>query len=507
MNAPGPRSFQSSLVWCRLIIAGWVPNVVTSGRADMRTPSRTTPAESPSLTAEDSHPGRQPKGQPQELKRALGLWEATSIAIGIMIGSAIFIVPAEITREVGTERTALLVWVVAGVLSLFGALSFAELAAMLPQAGGQYIYLREAYGPLVSFLCGWTFFLAVQSGSIATVAVGFAQYLGEFFTIEAWQQKIAAIAVIALLTGVNYRGVEEGGRIQSIVTGLKLGAMVALVLLGYVLVHGARGGPHSLPTASGPAFLSSFGVAMVAAFWAYDGWNNVTFAAGEVTRPERNLPLALILGTAVVILVYVGLSSVYYHVLAVDEVANSPRVAADAALRIFGRSGSRLVTLAIIISMFGSANGMVLAGARVYYAMAQDRLFFRWCAAVHPRFRTPHLSLLLQAAWSAVLVLLGRYDQLFTYVIFAAWIFYALTAFAVVILRRKMPDLPRPYRVSGYPFVPAIFVLAAVWFIGNTLVEKPAETGWGSLIVGLGVPVYFIWSRNRGACSGSGSKG
>jgi basic amino acid/polyamine antiporter, APA family len=452
------------------------------------------PAETQPLSEHSSRKDLPTTAQ-QSLKRALGLWEATSIVIGIMIGSAIFIVPAEITREVGNERAALLVWTVAGLLSLFGALSFAELAAMLPQAGGQYVYLRRAYGPLVSFLCGWTFFLAVQSGSIATVAVGFAQYLGYFFPLQSWQQKAAAVAAIALLTAINYRGVKAGGMVQSMVTGLKLGAMVAIVLLGYALVRGTPSTLRSLPTPSGSGFVVSFGVAMVAALWAYDGWNNVTFAAGEVERPERNLPLALILGTAAVMVVYLGLSSVYYHLLPLDRIAASPRVAAEASMRMFGRLGSHLVTFAIIISMFGSVNGMVLAGARVYYAMAKDGLFFRWCGAVHPEFRTPHLSLLLQAAWSAVLVLLGRYDQLFTYVIFAAWVFYALTAFAVVVLRWKLPDLPRPYRVWGYPLVPAVFVLAAVCFIANTLKQKPLEAGWGGMIVGLGVPVYFIWNR------------
>lgn len=432
--------------------------------------------------------------QPQ-LLRVLGLWETTAIVIGIMIGSAIFIVPAEITREVGNPRWALVVWTATGALSLFGALSFAELAAMMPQAGGQYVYLREAYGSLVSFLCGWTFFLAVQSGSIATVAVGFAQYLGDFFPISPWQQKAAAAAAIVLLTAINYRGVREGGWVQSVMTGLKVGAMVALVILGYALVRGTPAGISSLTTPSGTGFLSSFGVAMVAALWAYDGWNNVTFAAGEVKRPERNLPLALILGTVAVIAIYLGLNLVYYHVLSLPEIARSTRVAADAGVRIFGRAGSHLVTLAIIIAMFGSVNGMVLAGARVYYAMAQDGLFFRWCAAVHPRFRTPHLALILQGVWAVVLVALGRYEQLFTYVIFAAWVFYALTAFAVIVLRRKKPDLPRPYRVFGYPLVPMIFVLTAAWFIMNTWVERPAEAGIGSLIVAVGVPVYLIWKR------------
>ncbi len=441
-----------------------------------------------------------------QLLRALGPWPATSIVIGIMIGSAVFIVPAEITREVGSQGWALAVWITTGILSLFGALSFAELAAMMPLAGGQYVYLREAYGSLVSFLCGWTFFLAVQSGSISAVAAGFAQYLGDFLSLSVAQEKWAAAAVIVVLTAINYRGVKEGGAVQSVLTGLKVGAMASLIALGFLLVHGSPGGLRSVPVPAGGRFAASFGVAMVAALWAYDGWNNVTFAAGEVASPERNLPLALILGTGVVVAIYAGLNLVYYHVLPLEAIASSQRVAADAAAVILGRSGSHAVALAILIAMVGSANGMVLAGARIYYAMAADGLFFRWCASVHPRFRTPHLALVVQAGWAIVLVLLGRYEQLFTYVIFAAWIFYSLTAFAVIILRRRRPEAVRPYRVWGYPWVPVVFVLAGAMFVLNTLREKPVEAGWGSLIVAVGAPVYWLWKRFSRTTSGAATK-
>ena len=430
------------------------------------------------------------------LLRALGLWETTAIVMGIMIGSAIFIVPAEVTREVGSERAALCVWIISGLLSLFGALSFAELAAMFPQAGGQYVYLREAYGHLVSFLCGWTFFLAVQSGGISTVAVGFAQYLAEFFPISPGQQKLAGSLAIVALTAINYRGVREAGWVQSVLTGAKVGAMVALVALGYALVHGPASGTVTLPTPSGWGFLSSFGVAMVAAFWAYDGWNNGTFAADEVKNPERNIPLGLILGTAAVVVIYILLNLVYYHVLPLLTVAQSPRVAAEAGMRLFGRAGAHWVTLAIIVAMLGCVNGMVLAGARVYYAMARDGLFFRWCGIVHPTFRTPHLSLLFQAAWAILLVILGTYEQLFTFVIFAGWIFYALAALGVIVLRHTRPNLPRPYRVSGYPFVPVVFVIAAGVFILNTILARPLESGVGASIVALGIPAYLLWKRH-----------
>jgi len=431
-----------------------------------------------------------------KLLRALGPWQATAIVVGIMIGSAIFIVPAEITREVGTPRAGLAVWLVAGVLSLFGALSFAELAAMMPQAGGQYIYLREAYGSLVSFLCGWMFFLVQQSGGISTLAVGLTLYLSRFFPFSIGEQRLAAAAIIILLTAVNYRGVREGGWVQSVLTGLNVGIVVALVALGYILVRRPTGGPVSLPVPAGLPFWVSFGVAMVAALWAYEGWNNVTFAAGEVKRPERNLPLALIVGTGAVIAIYAGLNVIYYHVLTLPEIAQSQRVGSDAAAKILGPNGSQLVALAIIISVFGSINGSILAGARVYYAMARDGLFFHWCAAVHPRFHTPYLALVVQGVWSVFLVLLAGYESLFTFTIFAAWIFYALTALGVIVLRRRLPNSSRPYRVPMYPWVPILFVLAAALILGNTLVQKPVEAGWGCVLVALGVPVYLIWKRS-----------
>ncbi len=433
--------------------------------------------------------------QAPQLLRALGWWETTSIAMGIMIGTAIFIVPAEVTRYVGSPTAALGVWTVGGLLSLFGALSFAEMAAMMPQAGGQYIYLREAYGSLVSFLCGWAFFLAAQGGGISVLAVGFAEYLGEFFRMTPWQQKAAAAASIILFTIINYRGVKEGGRVQSLLTGLKVGAIVALIILGFVLVRGATGGPASLPTRTGGGFVASFGVAMVGVLWAFEGWNSCTFAAGEVKNPQRDLPLALILGTVAVIGLYLALNLVYYRVLTLPEVAQSSRVGADAAVRIFGRSGSQFVSLLIIVSTLGSLNGSILSAPRVYYAMAKDGLFFRWCAAIHPKYHTPHWALIVQCIWAVLLVLMGTYEELFTYVVFAGWVFYALAGYAVIILRRKRPDLPRPYRVFGYPWVPIGFVLTATWFLVNTLFQKPIESGVGTGIVLLGVPVYLFWKR------------
>jgi APA family basic amino acid/polyamine antiporter len=366
---------------------------------------------------------------------------------------------------------------------------------MMPQAGGQYVYLREAYGPLTGFLCGWSFFIAAQTGGISALAAGFALYANEFLPLSPGEQKAVAAASIAVFTAINYLGVREGGLVQSILTGVKVGAIAAIILLGYVLVRGLPGGPSALAAPTGHRFAASFGVAMVGAFWAYEGWNCCTFAAGEVKRPERNVPLALILGTVAVMTIYLALNLVYYHVLPMDQVARSSRVGADAAVRIFGRTGSYLVSLLIIISTLGSLNGSILAAPRVYYAMAKDGLFFRWCARVHPRFHTPHLALLVQGIWAIVIVAAGTYEQLFTYVIFAAFVFYALTALAVVVLRRTRPTAPRPYRVFGYPYLPVLFVLGSAWFLVNTLREEPVEAGCGAIMLGLGVPVYWFWKR------------
>jgi APA family basic amino acid/polyamine antiporter len=438
-------------------------------------------------------------GAGPQLLRALTLWQTSSIVIGIMIGTAIFIVPAEITRAVGSPELALAVWAAGGLLSLFGALTFAELAAMMPQAGGQYVYLREAYGPLVSFLCGWSFFTAAQTGGISVLAVGFAEYLAEFVPLTWWEHRAAAAASIVLFTAINYRGVREGGVTQSLLTGLKVGALVALIALGFALAESPAEPRRTVEVPGGLALVSSFGVAMVAVLWAYEGWNTCTFAAGEVKNPQRNLPLALILGTSAVILLYLLLNLVYYRTLAPTEVAASSRVGAEAAVKIFGRGGSQFVSLLIIISTLGSLNGSILAAPRVYYAMARDGLFFRWCGAVHPRYRTPHLALLLQGVLAVALVMLGTYEELFTYVIFAAWVFYALTAFAVIVLRRKLPNAPRPYRVFGYPWVPLAFVATSTLFLLNTLVERPRQAGLGAILVALGVPVYLLWRRSSTA--------
>jgi len=434
---------------------------------------------------------------PAELPRTLGLWDTVSITAGVIIGSGIFLVARNIAQAVESPGLSLVVWLVSGVLSLCGALSYAELGALLPRAGGQYVYLQEAYGPLTAFLFGWANLLAIQSGSIAAVAVGFAIYLGDFLPLASWQVKAVAVLCVVLLTWINYRGVESGSRVQNIFTAAKVLGLAGLIVAGFVFKGGSLA--HFTPlfaTSKDPGgLLAALGVAMIAALWCFDGWNNPSFAAGEIKNPERNLALGLIIGTAGVTLLYLLVNLVYLYVLPIETVARSERVAAETASVLLGASGGKIISLVVLAATFGCVNGLILAGARVTYAMSREGHFFEAVGRVHPRFRTPHVSLLVQGAWSCLLILVGGYDQLFTYVIFAGWIFYLLTTLAVVILRKKWPRVERPFRVPAYPLVPLLFVAAALWFIVNTLRERPWESLIGSAIVMIGVPVYLLWKK------------
>ena len=446
-----------------------------------------------------------------ELRRDLGLWGAAAIVVGTVIGSGIFLVPRAMIQRVGSPEMVFVVWVFGGLLSLAGALSYAELAAAMPEAGGEYVYLREAYGPVWSFLFGWTQMWVAKSGSVATLATAFFYYLttffpaldGVFYTVPLpigpggapldlrWGQ-LLAMALILLLGWVNYFGVKIGGGVQVVVTVIKIG------LIGFVVVAGLAWGRAHAPAAGAlPAALtfSGFFAALVAALWAYDGWNNVSMVASEVREPQRNLPLALIWGTAAVIAVYLSANAAYFHVLSGPEVAASNRVAAEMMRKVAGNWGAEAVSVAAMISIFAALNGSILSGSRVPYAMARDGLFFAPVARVHPVFRTPAVSILALSAWSAVLVLSGRYEQLFTYVIFASWILYGMTTAAVLVLRRKRPDLPRPYRTLGYPLVPILFVLVACVLVLSTLIDSPRESLLGLVLIAFGLPFYFHWKK------------
>jgi APA family basic amino acid/polyamine antiporter len=402
------------------------------------------------------------------------------------------------------------VWIVGGLLSLAGALSYAELAAALPEAGGEYAYLREAYGPLWGFLYSWTQMWVAKSGSIATLATGFFVYLANFFPalektlyalplplgphggpLELRYGQLLAIALILLLGWLNYHGVKAGGDVQVAVTVLKLALIAFIIVAG--LAFGQAHSPSPAPVAALP--FAGFIAALVAALWAYDGWNNVSMAAGEVRDPQRNLPRALIWGTAGVIAIYLLASSAYFHVLSASEVGSSERVAAEMMRRIFGGSGAAAVSVAAMISIFAALNGSILSGSRVPYAAAREGYFFRAVARVSPKYHTPGVSILALCAWAALLALSGKYDDLFNMVIFASWILYGMTAAAVLVLRKKRPDLPRPYRTLGYPVVPVLFILASLVLICATAVQRPRESAIGVCLIVLGVPFYFYWKR------------
>ena len=441
------------------------------------------------------------------LIRGLGLKEAVTVLMGSIIGSGIFLTPRAIAQATPSPGVILLVWTVSGVLTLFGALAYAELGAMMPRSGGQYVYLREAFGPLWGFLFGWTLFLVIQTGSIAAVAVAFAEYSGYFVPLSPALMKVVAILCILLLTAVNYVGVRRGGWIQNIFTTLKVGALVALVVWGF----GSRGGSWTnfQPLWGGMShdgLVRAFGVAMVAALWSYDGWNNVGFVAEEIRDPQRNLPLALAFGTLGVILIYLSTNLVYMYTLSVSQIAQSQLVAADVARKLIGPAGGLAISAAVLVSTFGTVNGFILAGPRVYYAMAKDRLFFKRIGGIHGRFHTPAFSIVLQGVWAALLTLTGRFEQLFTYVIFASWLYYAMAVSAVIVLRRKRPDAPRPYKTWGYPVVPVLFVAIALWFVYNTLTTDPRDSLMGLVLVLLGLPAYFYWRRSAGSPAPSQSR-
>jgi len=446
-----------------------------------------------------------------ELKRELGRWAAGSIVVGTVIGSGIFLVPRAMIERVGTPGMVFFVWVFGGLLTLMGALSYAELSAALPEAGGEYTYLREAYGPIWGYLYSWTQLWVAKSGSIATLGTGFFYYLTTFFPrldavfytlhlpigphggpLEFRYGQLFAMGLILVLAWLNYYGVKLGGEIQVVVTVVKVALIAFIILAGLVL-----GTPHA-PVPAAPAHpltAAGFFAALVAALWAYDGWNNVSMVASEIRNPQRNLPQALIGGTIAVIAIYLLANAAYFHVLTAAEVGSSARVAADMMNRVLRAPGAAAVSIAAMISIFAALNGSILAGARVPYAAARDGLFFSAIGRVHPRYHTPGVSIVTLSAWAAFLVLSGRYEQLYTYVIFASWIIYGMTTAAVIVLRKKRPDLPRPYRTIGYPVVPVLFVLVATALVLSTLRDSPRESLMGIGLIFLGLPFYFYWKH------------
>jgi APA family basic amino acid/polyamine antiporter len=431
-----------------------------------------------------------------ELPRRLGLLDSAAIVVGTIIGSGIFVVPNLVARSLPSEPWILAAWVFTGVLSFFGALAYAELGAMMPATGGQYVFLREAYGPLFGFLCGWTNFFIVISAAIAWLSITFATYVAYFVPLTPLLSKTIAVGLIASVTLLNYRGVSVGAAVQKAFTLMKVLGLAVLVGAAFL---GAR--HHVAPAVGSPSVpavvtLSGFGVAMIACLLSYDGWVALSFVAGEVKNPKRNLPLALALGLALAIVIYVLANVAYLRVLSPSEIAATPHVGALVAERSLGPAGGAFISGTILLSIVGAINGWAMTAPRIYFAQARDGLFFRRFATIHPRFQTPHLSILMFGAWSALLAITGTYETLAAYAMFAAWVFYGMTSLGVIVLRRTQPQRARPYHLTGYPVTLLVFAAVALAFVVNTFIATPGPALVGTLLIAAGVPVYFIWKRN-----------
>jgi APA family basic amino acid/polyamine antiporter len=453
----------------------------------------------------------QPTARP-ELARDLGVSHASAVVVGTIIGSGIFLVPAEMMQAVGSAKLVYLAWLVGGLLSFFGALTYAELGAMKPQAGGEYVYVRDAYGPLGGFLYAWTWFVIAKPASVATVATGLVRILGtfsifSFFPTNAvsfpfaitWGQFVAIAAAI-LISGLNYLGVKKAGEFQLVFTILKVAIILGIVIVCFSGAGAAtgRGWSNFAGTFTGAkGGIAGFMAALVAALWAYDGWNDLNMVAGEVKRPERNIPIALIAGVATVGLLYVLVNAGVQYVLPASAIAASPRPASDAVALVMGRMGASIVSAGMAVSMLVTLNGTIMSGARVPFAVARDGYFFSALAEVHPRYRTPSVAIVLQALMSISLLLLGgSFRQLFSLAIFAEWLFYMIAGSTIFVFRRRDPDAPRPYRMFGYPFIPAVFISAAGLLLYYTFRGDWPNSLYGLLVILAGVPV-FAWFRRR----------
>jgi basic amino acid/polyamine antiporter, APA family len=424
----------------------------------------------------------------------MGLGQATAMVVGTIIGASIFVQASEITRLVPSTKGVYLVWAVAGVLTFFGALACAELASAFPQTGGVYTFLKEIYSPGIGFLWGWAMFWSMHSGIIAAIAMIFARYVGYFVPLSDLSLRLVAIGSILLLSGINYVGVKHASTLQALFTLGKVLAIVAIILL--MVASGLPTVMSSAPSVAHQITLPSFAQAVAAGLFAFGGWHMVTYTAEETRNPRRAIPVALMIGTLTVTACYIGLNAAYLHVLPLERVMSSTRVAADAAEAVVGVRGGAAISALVIFSTFGAVAGIILTGPRVYFAMARDGLLFRWAAAVHPRFHTPHRAIVLQAIWSSALVATGTYRAIFTRVIYTEWIFFGLMVLGLILLRRRANYHPS-YRTWGYPFFPALFVLASFFIVVNQIVSDPRESGIGLGIVALGLPVYYLWVKNR----------
>ena len=444
-----------------------------------------------------------------ELARDLGASHATAIVVGTVIGSGIFLVPAEMMQAAGSAKLVYLAWLVGGLLSFFGAITYAELGAMKPQAGGEYVYIRDGYGPLAAFLYAWTWFLIAKPASIATLATGFVRVLGTFPALSFLANKVVSVpfsvtfgqllAIMAaiLISLLNYIGIKKAGDFQLVFTVLKVVIILSIVVVGFSYSRGswqnfagtftgARGG------------MAGFMAALVAALWAYDGWNDLNMVSGEVRNPERNIPIALIFGVALVGILYMLVNAAVQYVLPASNIAASPRPASDAMALVLGSLGAGIVSASMALSMLVAMNGTVMSGARVPFAVARDRYFFSGLAEVHPRFHTPSVAIVVQAVLTIVLLLFGgNFRQFFSLAIFAEWLFYMIASSTVFVFRRRDPQAPRPYRVWGYPVVPALFVLASTVLLYYTFTGNLRISAFGCVAIIAGIPVFYVFSRLR----------
>jgi len=444
-----------------------------------------------------------------ELARDLRLSHAGAVVVGTIIGSGIFLVPSDMMQAVGTARLVYLAWMAGGLLSFFGALTYAELGAMKPQAGGEYVYVRDAYGPLAGFLYSWTTFLIAKPASIATITTGLVQILETFpvfsffshafisrpFTLTYGQ--LVAVGATVLISGLNYIGVRRAGEFQFLFTLLKVAIVLGIVAVGFSY-QGGTWANFATEFTGAKGGITGFFAALVAALWAYDGWNDLNMVAGEIRNPQRNIPLSLIWGVATVGLLYILVNAAVQYVLPATAVANSQRPASDAVALVLGRSGAGLVSAGMAISMLVTLNGSIMSGARVPFAMARDGYFFKTIAEVHPRFHTPSVAIVVQCALAIFLLLLGgNFRQFFTLAIFAEWLFYMIAGSTVFVFRRRDPHAERPYRVWGYPVVPAAFVLASAELLRRTFTANLKSSAAGCLVILAGVPVFYLFRRVR----------
>lgn len=431
------------------------------------------------------------------LQRSLRLPQATALVVGTIIGSSVFVQASEVTHHVPNIPAVLLVWLISGVLTLFGALACAELASAFPRTGGVYVFLERTYSPGVGFLWGWAMFWVMHSGIIAAMAVVFGRYAGTFVSLDDTGIRLVAVGAILVNSAINYVGAKRASALQTAITAVKVLAVVLVVAVGFAVGSGL---PAHFQYGADPAIGASpvvpqeFLLAIVAGLFAFGGWHVVTYTAEETVAPERTIPRALMIGVIVVTACYIALNTVYFYVLPVDQVMGSSRIAADTATALLGNGAARAVAVLVMFSVFGAMTGSILAAPRVYFAMAKDGLLFQWLSQLHPRYHTPHRAILAQAIWASVLVMTGTYRDLFRRVIFTEWIFFALMAGGIFLLRRR-PDYRPAFRVWGYPWVPAIFVVASAAIVLNRTIAQPVDSALGLALVAAGIPVYYRWCR------------